>query len=117
MSHANPSKNFGEDVAVFWPMRNDGGSPGSGHLRINSQLGMIANGPLVEILPGAQVSLVLVTPPLVDGTHAIAGANSCNVQMLRADGTIIAMHDFTLTMAGAPPGGAILVAVGDPIIS
>jgi hypothetical protein len=37
--------------------------------------------------------------------------------MLRADGTIIAMHDFTLTMAGAPPGGAILVAVGDPIIS
>mgnify|MGYP001602713149 CR=1 FL=1 len=116
-AHVNPTKTFGDILTCSWPVRNIGGVAASCRLQILNPAatgGVMAIGALVSIpAGGASVTVTLVTPPLVQGTHAAVGANSCRLQMLRSDNSLIAEHLFTLTMQLA---AANLQVVGDPTI-
>ncbi|MDZ4263766.1 MAG: hypothetical protein U1B30_15725 [Pseudomonadota bacterium] len=117
-AHMNPAKFFGDILTCSWPVRNIGEVAASCRLKIlnpNATGGVIATGALVSISPGGTpVTVTLVSPALVQGTHAVAGANNCVLQMLRSDNSLIAEHLFSLTMNLAP---ANLQVVGDPTIT
>ena len=117
-AHVNPTKTFGDILTCSWPVRNTGGVAASCRLKIlnpNASGGVMATGVLVSIPPGgSNVTVTLVTPALVQGTHAAVGTNNCRLQMLRSDDSLIAEHLFTLTMELAP---ANLQVVGDPTIT